>query len=157
MRTYTWQGISIFTEHKDCVKLLQHCRTALPGLLLLLVHPGYSSLFQAIPHRSVPHDGCGQGSTSSSQTSPGPGVQYCSLDSHTDILWWVSEEPGVISDSKHPNLGALCFKKRAGKGTRFWGMFLRYGLRQGIDIVAPSRDGSEEIPSHCQMQSRFCR
>lgn len=42
------------------MKLLQHCRTALPGLLLLLVHPGYSSLFQAIPHRSVPHDGCGR-------------------------------------------------------------------------------------------------
>lgn len=32
-------------------------------------------------------------------------------------------------------------------------MFLRHGLRQGFDTVAPCRDGSEEIPSHCQMQS----
>lgn len=124
---------------------------------LLSLHYCSFLLTQDIPVQTTQTSPTGwlwQGSALPSQTSPVPGIQYCSLDSHTDILWWVSEQPDYF---KFQTPKSLCTKNRAGKVTCFWGMFLRHGLRQGIDIVASGRDGSEENPPHCQMQSSFCR
>lgn len=147
MRICTWQGISIFTEHNDCVKLLQHCRTAVPGLLQLLAHPGYSSSNHTDQsHRVAVAAQC--------LIKPNwhPVLLLGFSHWYPMMSFWATRSYFGFQTPKSP-----CTKNRAGKGICFWGMFLRYRLRQGIDIVALGRDGREEIPSHCQMQPSFCR
>lgn len=153
MRTCTWQGISIFTEHKDCVKLLQHCRTALPGLLLLLAHPGYSSSNHTDQSHMVAVTG--QHFIKPNQSHAWRPVLLLGFSHWYPMMsFW-----GTRSYFRFQTLKSWCsvHQEQSRERTCFWGMFLRYGLRQGFDIVAPSRDGREEIPSHCQMQPCFCR
>lgn len=126
-------------------------RTALPGLLQLPAHPGYStSNHTEQSHRVAVAGQC--------FIKPNQSRAWCPVlllgFSHwfPRMSFWATRSYFGFQTPK-----SLCTKNRAGTGTCFWGMFLRHSLRQGIDIVASGRDGSEEIPSHCQVQPRFCR
>lgn len=147
MRICTWQGISIFTEHKDCVKLaaellsLDYC-----SFLLIQATPNHTEQ----SHRVAVAGQC--------FIKPNQSRAWCPVlllgFSHwfPRMSFWATRSYFGFQTPK-----SLCTKNRTGTGTCFWGMFLRHSLRQGIDIVASGRDGSEEIPSHCQVQPRFCR
>lgn len=151
MRICTGKGISISTEHKNCVKLLQYRRTALPGLLQHLAHTSYSSSNNTDQyHRAAVAGQC--------FIKPNQSCAWCPVlllgFSHwyPMMSFWETRSYFRFQTPK-----SLCTKNRAGKGTCFWGMFLRYGLREGINKVASGRDGSKEVLSHCQVQPSFCR